>query len=195
MSQQFIAGVIPEAFDTGQKWPESLKFITGVNNTSIKLFTGVNDTAHKFFVSVVDTEKKTVLPKPACLDLKMKNKQNSSVKCTQLSSLQNMKKWRTKNISLLLPVLLTPLINSHSRISSRILKKFETVLFGTVPDRNRVTWETPSSEAIPFCRKPLTRTGLLRNPAQTQVWSEQVWLNTTFISQGSRSWDKLAVET
>jgi len=24
---------------------------------------------------------------------------------------------------------------------------------------------------------------------------EQVWLNTTFISQGSRSWDKLAVET
>jgi energy-converting hydrogenase Eha subunit F len=32
-------------------------------------------------------------------------------------------------------------------------------------------------------------------PAQMQVWSEQVWLNTTFISQASRSWDKLAVET
>ncbi len=68
-------------------------------------------------------------------------------------------------------------------------------LFGTDPDRNRATWETPSSEAIPYRRKPLRRTCLLRDPAQTQVWSEQVWLNTTFISQGSRSWDKLAVET
>jgi hypothetical protein len=68
-------------------------------------------------------------------------------------------------------------------------------MFGTDPDRNRVTWETPSSEAIPCRRKPLRRTRLLRDPAQTQVWSEQVWLNTTFISQGSRSWDKLAVET
>ncbi len=27
------------------------------------------------------------------------------------------------------------------------------VLFGTDPDRNRVTWETPSSEAIPFLSK------------------------------------------
>ncbi len=56
-------------------------------------------------------------------------------------------------------------------------------LFGTDPDRNRVTWETPSSELIPCRRKPLRRTRLLRGPAQTQVWSEQVWLNTTFISQ------------
>ncbi len=62
-----------------------------------------------------------------------------------------------------------------------------TLLFGTDPDRNRVTWETPSSEAIPFRWKPLRRTRLLRDPAQTQVWSEQVWLNTTFIWQGSRS--------
>ncbi len=68
-------------------------------------------------------------------------------------------------------------------------------LFGTDPDRNRVTWETPSSEAIPFRRKPLMLARLLRDPAQTQIWSEQVWLNTTFISQDSRSWDKLAVET
>ncbi len=44
--------------------------------------------------------------------------------------------------------------------------------------------------------KPLRRTRSLRDPAQTQVWSEQVWLDTTFISQGSRSWgSKLAVET
>ncbi len=52
-----------------------------------------------------------------------------------------------------------------------------------------------NSEAIPFRRKPLRRTRLLHHPAQTQVWSEQVWLNTTtFISQGSQSWDKLAIE-
>ncbi len=67
--------------------------------------------------------------------------------------------------------------------------------FGTDPDRNRVTWETPSSEPIPCRRKPLRRKRLLRDPAQTQVWSEQVWLNTTFILQGSLSWDKLAVKT
>jgi hypothetical protein len=68
-------------------------------------------------------------------------------------------------------------------------------LFGTDPDRNRLTCETPNSEAIPCRRKPLRRTLLLRDPAQMQVWREQVWLNSTFISQGSRSWDKLAVET
>jgi hypothetical protein len=53
----------------------------------------------------------------------------------------------------------------------------------------------PGVELIPWRRKPLRRTITLRDPAQTQVWSEQVWLDTTFISQGSRSWGKLAVET
>ncbi len=43
--------------------------------------------------------------------------------------------------------------------------------------------------------KATRRMRLLRDPAQTQVWSKQVWLNTTFISQGSRSGDKLAVKT
>ncbi len=43
------------------------------------------------------------------------------------------------------------------------------LLFDTDPDRNRVTWETPSSEAIPFRRMPLRRTRLLRDPAQTKV--------------------------
>jgi hypothetical protein len=42
-------------------------------------------------------------------------------------------------------------------------------VFGTDPDRNRVTWETPSSEAISFRRKPLRCTRLLRDPTQTQV--------------------------
>jgi hypothetical protein len=68
-------------------------------------------------------------------------------------------------------------------------------LFGTDLDRNRALEKPPGVELIPCRRKPLRRTRLLRNPAQTQVWSEQVWLNTTFILQGSRSWDKLAVET
>ncbi len=53
----------------------------------------------------------------------------------------------------------------------------------------------PGVELIPCHRKPLRRTHTLRDPAQTQVWSKQVWLDTTFISQGLRSWGKLAVET
>ncbi len=44
-----------------------------------------------------------------------------------------------------------------------------SLLLGTDPDRNRVTWETPSSEAIPFRQKLVRRTHLLRDPAQTQV--------------------------
>jgi hypothetical protein len=58
------------------------------------------------------------------------------------------------------------------------------------------TWGNPQelNWFLPLI-KPLRRTRSLRDPAQTQVWSEQVWLNTTFISQGSRSWGKLAVET
>jgi hypothetical protein len=53
----------------------------------------------------------------------------------------------------------------------------------------------PGVELIPCHRKPLRHTRTLHDPAQTQVWSEQVGLDTTFISQGSRSWGKLAVET
>ncbi len=53
----------------------------------------------------------------------------------------------------------------------------------------------PAVELIPCRRKPLRRRSTLRDPARTQVWSEQVWLDATFISQGSRSWGKLAVET
>jgi hypothetical protein len=43
--------------------------------------------------------------------------------------------------------------------------------------------------------KPLGPMRSLWDLAQTQVWSEQVWLDTTFISQGFRLWGKLAVET
>jgi hypothetical protein len=44
-----------------------------------------------------------------------------------------------------------------------------SLMFSTDLDRNRVTWETPSSEAIPCHRKPLRRMRLLRDPAQMQV--------------------------
>jgi hypothetical protein len=67
----FFPGVV----DTSQKYSKSLKFIVGVNDTAEKLFNGVNDTADKFFASVNDTADKTVMTIPACLDLKMKNKQ------------------------------------------------------------------------------------------------------------------------
>ncbi len=91
------------------------------------------------------------------------------------------------------PLSLSPVINLSPVTMTPVINL--SPVFGTDPDQNRVTWETPSSEPIPNRRKPLRRTRTLSDPAQTQVWSEQVWLNTTFISQGSRSWDKLAVET
>ncbi len=46
-----------------------------------------------------------------------------------------------------------------------------------------------------FRQKPIGVRASYVTHGQMQVWSEQVWLNTTFISRGSRSWDKLAVET
>ncbi len=73
--------------------------------------------------------------------------------------------------------------------------QFHFWVFGTDPDRNRHLRRPSGVELIPCRRKPLRRMRTLRDPAQTQVWSEQVWLDTTFISQGSQSWGKLAVET
>jgi hypothetical protein len=65
----------PGVDDTAHKNAKSLKFIAGVNDTAEKLFSGENDTADKFFAGVNNTADKTVLTIPACLDLKMKNKQ------------------------------------------------------------------------------------------------------------------------
>jgi hypothetical protein len=48
----------PGGVDTGQKYPKSLKFIAGVN----------------------DNADKTVLTIPACLGLKMKNKQKLNLR-------------------------------------------------------------------------------------------------------------------
>ena len=75
-----------------------------------------------------------------------------------------------------------------------IINKF--MLFSTDSDQNGMLEEIPRSGIwfLPLI-KPLRRTRTLCGPAQTQVWSVQVWLDTTYISQGSRSWGKLAVET
>jgi hypothetical protein len=45
------------------------------------------------------------------------------------------------------------------------------LLFDTDPDRNRVTWETPSSEAIPTVKtqKPIGVRASYATHAQTQV--------------------------
>ncbi len=43
--------------------------------------------------------------------------------------------------------------------------------------------------------KPLRRTCTLCDPGERRYEANQVWLNTTFISQGSQSQGKLAVET
>ncbi len=71
-----------------------------------------------------------------------------------------------------------------------------TVLFGTDPERNGVLEETPRSWADSY--RWLSHLGV-REPYATRCKrryeANQVWLNTTFISQGSQSWGKLAVET
>jgi hypothetical protein len=43
------------------------------------------------------------------------------------------------------------------------------ILFGTDPDWIRALEKPPAAELIPCRRKPLRRTRLLRDPAQTQV--------------------------
>jgi hypothetical protein len=40
----------------------------------------------------------------------------------------------------------------------------------------------PAVKQFPTVENHLGVRALLRDPAQAQVWSEQVWLNTTFIS-------------
>jgi hypothetical protein len=74
-----------------------------ITKKSKKLFTGVNDTAEKLFTGV--------------------KIQSLGVKCTKLSSQQNMEKMLFQNFSLFSPVSMTPLINMHSRISPRIFNK------------------------------------------------------------------------
>ncbi len=87
----------------------------------------------------------------------------------------------------------SPTGNSHSPLIVQFRKKTDC----SAQTRTEIGHlrRPPGVELIPCRWKPLRRTRTLRDPAQTQVWSEQVWLDTTFISQGSGSWGKLAVET
>jgi hypothetical protein len=82
------------------------------------------------------------------------------------------------------------------RIFSKIAEIFANECVRLRPGLEWGAWGNPR-ELNWFLRliKPLRCTRSLRDPAQTQEGSEQVWLDTTFISQGSWSWGKLAVET
>jgi hypothetical protein len=111
------------------------KFITCVNDTDEKLFSCVYDTADKFFANVNDTADKTMLTIPACLDLKMKNKQNS-IYYSKVHPSKPFNKYE-KNVHLkifplLSPVSFTPLINIYSRILPQI---FEKIRKGTLRGR------------------------------------------------------------
>ncbi len=69
-------------------------------------------------------------------------------------------------------------------------------MFGTDSDQNGMLEEIPRSGTDSY--RWLSRLGV-RAPYATRrkrrYEANQVWLNTTFISQGSQSWGKLAVET
>ncbi len=75
-------------------------------------------------------------------------------------------------------------------------RRLQRWVFGTDLDWNGVLEETPRSWTD-SCRW-LSHIGV-RAPCATRRKrrneANQVWLNTTFISQGSQSWGKLAVET
>ncbi len=84
------------------------------------------------------------------------------------------------------PLLILHIVQSQKRIN--LVRHRPGPEWGTWGNPQELNWFLPLI-------KPLRRTRSLRDPAQTQVWSEQVWLDTTFISQGFRSWGKLAVKT
>ena len=72
----------------------------------------------------------------------------------------------------------------------------EYALFGTDSDQNRMLEEIPRS-GTDSCRW-LSHLGVgapYATRRKRRYEANQVWLNTTFISQGSQSWGKLAVET
>ncbi len=88
-------------------------------------------------------------------------------------------------------------INENQKVLRlHVISLHEKLLFGTDPDRNGVLEETPRSWSD-SCSW-LSHLGV-RAPYATRrkrrYEVNQVWLNTTFISQGSQSQGKLAVET
>jgi hypothetical protein len=65
-----------------------------------------------------------------------------------------MKKILPQNFSHLSPVLLTPLINIHSRLSPQILKKFETIPMGYSGALGTLNYEKNLKSKI-SCQTPL----------------------------------------
>jgi hypothetical protein len=71
-------------------------------------------------------------------------------------------------------------------------------LFGTDSDQNRITWGNPQkwfSDSLPLLLGHLGVRAPYATRRKLQYEANQVWMNTTFISQGPQSWGKLAVET
>ncbi len=69
-------------------------------------------------------------------------------------------------------------------------------MFGTDSDQNGMLEEIPRSGTDSY--RWLSHLGVCAPYAtrrKRRYAVKQVWLNTTFISQGSQSWGKLAVET
>ena len=71
-------------------------------------------------------------------------------------------------------------------------------VFGTDSDQNRITWGNPQkwfSDSLPLLLGHLGIRAPYGTWRKLRYEANQVWMNTTFISQGPQSWGKLAVET
>ncbi len=71
-------------------------------------------------------------------------------------------------------------------------------MFGTDSDQNRITWGNPQkwfSDSLPLLLGQLGVCTPYATRRKLRYEANQVWMNTTFISQGPQSWGKLAVET
>jgi hypothetical protein len=65
-------------------------------------------------------------------------------------------------------------------------------------DQNRITWGNPQkwfSDSLPLLLGHLGVRAPYATRRKLRYEANQVWMNTTFISQGPQSWRKLAVET
>ncbi len=71
-------------------------------------------------------------------------------------------------------------------------------MFGTDSDQDRITWGNPQkwcSDSLPFLMGHLSVRAPYATRRKLRYEANQVWMNTTFISQGQQSSRNLAVET
>ena len=71
-------------------------------------------------------------------------------------------------------------------------------MFGADSDQNRITWGNPQkwcSDSLPLLMGHLGVRAPYATRRKLRYEANQVWMNTTFISQGPQSSGKLAVET